>query len=76
MCSERLRTRAKVRTGGDPADAMGWVVSEGHGVPTVSHDGSDFGSHANVVLVLDRQWGVVVMENAETPPTSSSAPAE
>jgi hypothetical protein len=69
--------RPAVPTGVDGVSyAMGWVVSERHGVTTVSHDGSDFGSHANVVLVLDRQWGVVVMENAETPPTSSSAPAE
>jgi CubicO group peptidase (beta-lactamase class C family) len=48
--------------------AMGWVVSQLHGVATVSHDGSDFGSHANVVLVPDRGWGVVVMENGENSP--------
>ena len=46
--------------------AMGWEVSQLHGVATVSHDGSDFGSHANVVLVPDRRWGVV--ENAENSP--------
>ena len=48
--------------------AMGWAVNRLHGVATVSHDGSDFGSHANVVLVPDHQWGVVVMENAENSP--------
>jgi CubicO group peptidase (beta-lactamase class C family) len=48
--------------------AMGWEVSQLHGVSTVSHDGSDFGSHANVHLVPDRGWGVVLMENAENAP--------
>jgi CubicO group peptidase (beta-lactamase class C family) len=48
--------------------AMGWDVSPLHGVPTVSHDGSGFGSHANVVFVPDREWGVVVMENGENSP--------
>lgn len=48
--------------------AMGWDVSQLHGVSTVSHDGSGFGSHANVVLVPERDWGVVVMENGENSP--------
>jgi len=61
--------RAGVPTGADGVFyAMGWVVSELHGVSTVSHDGSDFGSHANFVVVPDRGWGVVVMENAENSP--------
>jgi CubicO group peptidase (beta-lactamase class C family) len=60
--------RPGVPTGVDASYAMGWVVSQLHGVQTVSHDGSDFGSHANVVLVPDREWGVVVMENAENSP--------
>ena len=34
----------------------------------ISHDGSGFDSHANVVLIPDRQWGVVVMENGENSP--------
>ena len=48
--------------------AMGWDVNRLHGVPMVSHDGSGFGSHANVVLVPEREWGVVVMENGENSP--------
>lgn len=56
--------------------AMGWMVSQLQGVPKISDDGSDFGSHANVIIVRDRQLGVVVMENAENSPTSSSAPTE
>ena len=44
--------RPGVPTGLDGVSyAMGWEVSQLNGVPTVSHDGSGFGSHANVVLV-------------------------
>ena len=34
----------------------------------ISHDGSGFDSHGNVVLIPDHQWGVVVMENGENSP--------
>jgi CubicO group peptidase (beta-lactamase class C family) len=38
--------RPGVPTGLDGVSyAMGWTVSRLHGVPTISHDGSDFGSH-------------------------------
>lgn len=37
------------------AYAMGCDVSQLHGVQTISHDGSGFGSHANVVLVPERK---------------------
>src|SRR3954449_6544776 len=47
---------------------MGWEVTRRHGITTVSHDGSGFNAHANVVLLPDRGWGVVVMENAENSP--------
>jgi CubicO group peptidase (beta-lactamase class C family) len=61
--------RAGVPTGlGGVSYAMGWDVGSIHGIPTISHDGSGFDSHANVVLIPDRQWGVVVMENAENSP--------
>jgi CubicO group peptidase (beta-lactamase class C family) len=61
--------RPGVPTGLDDVSyAMGWDVSQLRGVPTLSHDGSGFGSHANVVLIPDRQWGVVVMENGENSP--------
>jgi len=61
--------RPGVPTGVDGVSyAMGWDVSQLDGVLTVSHDGSGFGSHANVVLVPDRGWGVVVMENGENSP--------
>jgi CubicO group peptidase (beta-lactamase class C family) len=61
--------RAAVPTGLDGVSyAMGWDVGSVHGIPTASHDGSGFDSHANVVLIPDRQWGVVVLENGENSP--------
>jgi CubicO group peptidase (beta-lactamase class C family) len=61
--------RAGVPTGLDGVSyAMGWDVGSVHGIPTISHDGSGFDSHANVVLIPDRKWGVVVMENGENSP--------
>lgn len=33
-----------------------WEVSRRHGVPMVSHDGSGFDSHANVVLGYTCAW--------------------
>jgi hypothetical protein len=61
--------RAGVPTGLDGVSyAMGWDVGVAHGLPTISHDGSGFDSHANVLLLPDRQWGVVVMENGENSP--------
>jgi CubicO group peptidase (beta-lactamase class C family) len=61
--------RAGVPTGLDGVSyAMGWDVGPIHGTPAISHDGSGFDSHANVVLIPDRGWGVVVMENGENSP--------
>jgi CubicO group peptidase (beta-lactamase class C family) len=61
--------RAGVPTGFDGVSyAMGWDVGSVHGISAISHDGSGFDSHANVVLIPDRQWGVVVMENGENSP--------
>jgi CubicO group peptidase (beta-lactamase class C family) len=61
--------RAGVPTGQDGVSyAMGWDVGQIHGTTAISHDGSGFDSHANVVLIPDRQWGVVVLENGENSP--------
>ena len=58
-----------VPTGHDDVSyAMGWESSESNGIPTVSHDGSGFNAHANVVLVPESRWGVVLLENAENSP--------
>ena len=35
------------------------------GIATLSHDGSTFNAHANVVLIPDGKWGIVLLENAE-----------
>ena len=51
--------RAGVSTGLDGVSyAMGWDVGQVHDTTTISHDGSGFDSHANVVLLPDRGWGV------------------
>ena len=61
--------RAGVPTGQDGVSyAMGWDVGQIDGTTAISHDGSGFDSHANVVLIPDRGWGVVVMENGENSP--------
>jgi CubicO group peptidase (beta-lactamase class C family) len=61
--------RAGVPTGLDGVSyAMGWDVGQIHGTTAISHDGSGFDSHANVLLIPERGWGVVVMENGENSP--------
>ena len=61
--------RAGVPTGLEGVSyAMGWDVGQIHGATAISHDGSGFDSHANVVLIPERGWGVVVMENGENSP--------
>jgi CubicO group peptidase (beta-lactamase class C family) len=61
--------QAGVPTGLDGVSyAMGWDVGQIDGATAISHDGSGFDSHANVVLIPDRGWGVVVMENGENSP--------
>jgi CubicO group peptidase (beta-lactamase class C family) len=44
---------------------MGWFVGPVNGIPAVHHQGETFNFHANVVLVPEGQWGVVVLINAE-----------
>ena len=48
--------------------AMGWDIAESNGIATIAHDGSSFNAHANVVMVPDGRWGVVILENAENSP--------
>jgi CubicO group peptidase (beta-lactamase class C family) len=61
--------RAGVPTGmAGVSYAMGWEVSRVDAVARVSHDGSSFDTHANAVIVPDRDWAVVVMENGENSP--------
>ena len=61
--------RAGVPTGHEGVSyAMGWDVRETNGIHVLSHDGSMFNAHANVVLVPDGKWGIVLLENAENSP--------
>lgn len=47
---------------------MGLDVGATNGVPTVSHDGSMFSFHANLVLIPEDRWGIMLLENAENLP--------
>lgn len=61
--------RAGVPTGHEETSyAMGWDVKKTNGIPTLSHDGSQFNAHANLVLIPGARRGIVLMENAENSP--------
>jgi CubicO group peptidase (beta-lactamase class C family) len=61
--------RAAVPTGHDDVDyAMGLEARTTNGIRVVAHDGSNFNSHANIVVIPDGSWGIVLMENAENSP--------
>jgi CubicO group peptidase (beta-lactamase class C family) len=61
--------RAGVPTGHDDVDyAMGMEVRTTNGIRTIAHDGSNFNAHANLVLIPEGKWGIVLMENAENSP--------
>ncbi len=53
--------------------AMGLDVGPIDGVPTVSHDGSMFNFHANLVLIPEGRWGIMLLENAENLPDEFGA---
>jgi hypothetical protein len=58
--------RPAVPTGYDQASyAMGWFVTETDGVRVVSHGGTTANFHANLVLIPERQLGVVLLMNGE-----------
>ena len=64
---------------GDPpweeAAALGWAVGSYRGHRTLSHSGADPGFGSRLVLVPERQTGVVVLANSNTVPTSAIAAA-
>jgi CubicO group peptidase (beta-lactamase class C family) len=61
--------RAGVPTGHSGVSyAMGWDVGKTDGIPTLAHDGSSFNAHANLVLIPEGNWGIVLLENAENSP--------
>jgi CubicO group peptidase (beta-lactamase class C family) len=61
--------RAGVPTGHEDVDyAMGMEVRTTNGIRTIAHDGSSFNAHANLVLIPEGKWGIILMENAENSP--------
>lgn len=52
-------------TTADTSYGMGWFVGPVNGSPAVFHQGETFTYHANIVLLPDRDEGVVILMNAE-----------
>jgi CubicO group peptidase (beta-lactamase class C family) len=46
--------------------AMGWLVGQSGGVPSVWHNGTVPGFNANMVLAPSQRWGVVALMNASS----------
>ena len=55
--------------------ALGWAVGSYRGHRTLSHSGADPGFGSRLVLMPERQIGVVVLANSNTVPTSAIAAA-
>jgi hypothetical protein len=66
--AEVQRPAVPIGTSADTFYAMGLDVGATNGVPTVSHDGSMFNFHSNLVLVPEGRWGIMLLENAENIP--------
>jgi len=49
----------------DTSYGMGWFVGPINGIPAIHNQGETFNSHANMVLLPDSQWGIVVLINGE-----------
>jgi CubicO group peptidase (beta-lactamase class C family) len=47
----------------DVSYAMGWIDGEMDGVPIVWHNGDTGDFHATMILVPEREWGMVVLMN-------------
>lgn len=45
---------------------MGWYVAPTNGVPTVRHVGETANFHANLVLVPEDAWGIVLLMNGDS----------
>jgi len=45
------------------AYAMGWVTRTYNDIPVIRHDGDTDNSHAEIILIPDGQWGVVLLAN-------------
>ena len=49
----------------DTSYGMGWFVGPINGIPAVHHQGETFNFHANMILLPESQWGIVVLINGE-----------
>jgi CubicO group peptidase (beta-lactamase class C family) len=49
----------------DSSYGMGWISGTINDVPMVWHDGSNPNFHANLILIPNGRWGIVVLENVE-----------
>ena len=45
---------------------MGWYIAPTNGVPTVRHVGETANFHANLVLVPEGDWGIVLLMNSDS----------
>ncbi len=59
-----MQTPAIPVNGGDEHCAMGWHVGRWDGIPVVWHTGDDGNNHSIVILMPDRDLGVVLLANA------------
>ena len=66
--AEVQRPAVPVGESADTFYAMGLDVGTTNGVPTLSHDGSMFNFHANLVLIPKGRWGIMLLENVENIP--------
>jgi CubicO group peptidase (beta-lactamase class C family) len=61
--AEMHQGTANMHVGRSSTYAMGWEESQLGGVPVVRHSGDTGSFHANMILVPERGWGVVVLMN-------------
>lgn len=52
----------------DAGYGMGWFSGTINGVPMVWHDGGNPTFHANLILIPNQRWGIVLLENANSLP--------
>lgn len=57
-------------TSGGPIESgewygMGWFIRQADDLITISHAGTNSNFHANLVMVPDSQWGIVILMNGE-----------
>jgi CubicO group peptidase (beta-lactamase class C family) len=61
-----LHRPAVLINGTDIFYGMGWYIAPTNGVPTVRHVGETANFHANLVLVPEGRWGIVLLMNSDS----------